>query len=192
VCRAEPFQGDDSIVDSDFLQRLKTIVDQNKDIAGKLTNHLTAPQITSAMTRLRACTLDERKATYSADRITDQLEWYVKKASFNKSTSKKFFWILIAINGVAIVFAALRIALFDLPFWPTDVFIAAAASLLSWMQAKRFAELSVSYALTAHEISLIREQSQRPRTENEFSQFVGDAENAFSREHTQWAARRDV
>jgi len=67
-----------------------------------------------------------------------------------------------------------------------------AASVLSWMQAKRFSELAASYALAAHEISLIREKSMLPNTPDEFSQFVGDAENAFSREHTQWVARKDV
>jgi hypothetical protein len=63
---------------------------------------------------------------------------------------------------------------------------------LSWMQAKRFSELAASYALAAHEISLIKEQSLLPDTDEKFSLFVGDAENAFSREHTQWVARKDV
>ena len=60
------------------------------------------------------------------------------------------------------------------------------------MQAKRFSELASSYTLAAHEIALIREQSFLPKTETEFSLFVSDAENAFSREHTQWVARRDT
>ena len=80
----------------------------------------------------------------------------------------------------------------DQPFWPTDVFVAMAASVLSWMQAKRFSELAASYALAAHEIGLIKEQSLLPDTPEKFSLFVGDAENAFSREHTQWVARKDV
>ncbi len=71
-------------------------------------------------------------------------------------------------------------------FWPTDVLVAIAASILSWMQAKRFSELASS------EISLINEQSLRSTTDNDFSIFVGDAENAFSREHTQWVARKDI
>ena len=75
-------------------------------------------------------------------------------------------------------------------FWPTDVLVAIAASILSWMQAKRFSELASSYSLAAHEISLINEQSLRSTTDNDFSIFVGDAENAFSREHTQWVARK--
>ena len=59
------------------------------------------------------------------------------------------------------------------------------------MQAKRFTELSASYALTAHEITLIREQADELKKDEHLSTFVGDAENAFSREHTQWEARKD-
>lgn len=59
------------------------------------------------------------------------------------------------------------------------------------MQAKRFTELSTSYALTANEIALIREDAYGLEEDVELSKFVGDAENAFSREHTQWEARKD-
>ena len=192
VCRAEPFQSYDTIAKSDFQQRLKEILDQNKDVAQAHTNHLDAPQITDVMAQMRSRTLDERKAIYTASRIKDQLTWYAKKAVLNKKTSNGFFWALIATNGVAVLCAILRITFVEVPFWPTDIFVAAAASLLSWMQAKRFSELAASYALAAHEIGLIREQSLQPNTEKEFSLFVGDAENAFSREHTQWVARKDV
>ena len=106
--------------------------------------------------------------------------------------SRNFFWALISANTIAVVCAVLRMVYVNLPFWPTDVFVAIAASVLSWMQAKRFSELAASYALAAHEIGLIREQSMLPDTDDKFSVFVGDAENAFSREHTQWVARKDV
>jgi SMODS and SLOG-associating 2TM effector domain 1 len=99
---------------------------------------------------------------------------------------------LIAVNGGAVVLALLRIQFIKADMWPTDIFVAAAASLLSWMQAKRFSELAASYALATHEIGIIREQSLEPNSDEAFSLFVGDAENAFSREHTQWTARRDV
>ena len=171
---------------------MKAIVDQNKDVAQVLTTHLDALQITDAMTEMRSRPLEERKSIYAASRINDQLTWYAKKAAFNRRTSNGFFWALIVTNAVAVLCAILRIKFVDISFWPTDIFVAIAASLLSWMQAKRFSELAASYALAAHEIGLIREQSLLPRSDNEFSQFVGDAENAFSREHTQWVARKDV
>jgi hypothetical protein len=76
-------------------------------------------------------------------------------------------------------------------YFPTDILIAIAASLLTWMQAKRFSELSASYALTANEIGIVREQADDLVSDGTLSSFVGDSENAFSREHTQWVARKD-
>lgn len=192
VCRAEPFQGDDPAARSDFRQKLKAIVEQNREVCQALTEHLDGAQISPVMDQMRAKPLEERRATYAASRIADQLIWYAKKAAFNRRRSRSFFWALIVINAVAVVCAVLRIACPNQPFWPTDVFVAAAASLLSWMQAKRFSELAGSYALAAHEINLIKEQSLLADTDEKFSLFVGDAENAFSREHTQWVARKDV
>jgi hypothetical protein len=191
VCRAEPFQGDDVSARSNFQQTLKAIVDQNRDVCGALTKHLSEAQITPVMEQLRARNLTERRATYAAERIVNQLNWYAKKAAYNRYMSKSFFWVLIVTNSMAVLFAVLRIVFPNMLFI-TDVFVAIAASLLSWMQAKRFSELAASYALAAHEISLIREQSLLPDTDERFSLFVGDAENAFSREHTQWVARKDI
>jgi hypothetical protein len=192
VTRAEPFQSDDALARSDFQQRLKAIVAQNKDVAQALTAHLDEPQITQVMTQMREAPLEQRKLTYASSRIKDQLTWYAKKSRFNRNTSNAFFWALIATNGLAVLCAILRIQFVNVSIWPTDILIALAASLLSWMQAKRFSELAASYALAAHEIGLIREQAMLPSTDVELSQFVGDAENAFSREHTQWVARQDV
>ena len=46
--------------------------------------------------------------------------------------------------------------------------------------------------VTAHEIGLIKEQSYYISSEKDFLDFIRDAETAFSREHTQWQARRIV
>lgn len=192
VCRAEPFQGVDAVARSDFHQTLKQIVEQNREVCQSLTEHLDEAQITVVMEQMRARSLEERRATYADCRIKDQLTWYAKKAAFNRRMSRYFFWALITVNAIAVVCALLRMIFVAQPFWPTDVFVAMAASVLSWMQAKRFSELAASYALAAHEIGLIREQSLLPDTDEKFSHFVGDAENAFSREHTQWVARKDV
>jgi hypothetical protein len=192
VCRAEPFQANDAEATHDFQLTLKAIVDQNKDVAQALTTHLDEPQITDAMRTIRALSLEDRRETYATKRIKEQLSWYARKAAFNRMASNGFFWALIVTNGFAVLCAILRIVCVTVGFWPTDILVALAASLLSWMQAKRFSELASSYALAAHEIGLIREQSLGAQTDVEFSDFVGDSENAFSREHTQWVARKDV
>jgi len=192
VCRAEPFQSNDAESRNAFQRKLKAIIDQNREIGRALTYHLNEPQITDVMIQMRARPLSERKASYAANRINDQLTWYAKRAELNRKTSKGFFGALITANAVAVLCAVLRIKFAEVSFWPTDVFVAASASLLSWMQAKRFSELAGSYALAAHEIGLIRETALQDTDEGAFSVFVSDAENAFSREHTQWVARKDV
>lgn len=192
VCRAEPFQGDDASAHNDFHQTLKQIVEQNREVCQSLTKYLDGVQFTPVMEQMRTRTLSERRATYADCRIKSQLTWYANKAAFNRRMSQCFLCALIGVNSIAVFCAVLRMVWVDQPFWPTDVFVAIAASVLSWMQAKRFSELASSYSLAAHEIGLIKEQSLLPDTSDKFSLFVGDAENAFSREHTQWVARKDV
>ena len=66
----------------------------------------------------------------------------------------------------------------------------AASAVLGWMQIKKFNELASAYTLTALEISLIEDKLREVETEAELSEFVNEAELAFSREHTQWVARQ--
>ena len=143
------------------------------------------------MDALRRQPLVERQTVYAKYRVADQLTWYAGKAAHNKKCAKAFFWGLVVVNGLAVVCAVLRVTFGTMP-WPTDVFVAAAASVLTWMQARRFSELASSYALAAFEIGIVQDEVMLATTDDAFSIFVGDAENAFSREHTQWVARKDV
>lgn len=192
VCRAEPFSKDDPEARSDFYDVLKKILQQNRETCQFLNGHLSQPQITDTMNEIRIKSLEERRLIYADTRIKDQLAWYSNKAEFNRKKSNMFFIMLIVTNSIAVMFSVLHIVRVDLSWWPTDIFVTAAASLLSWMQAKRYSELTASYTLAAHEISIINEQALQPATEHEFSLFVSNAENAFSREHTQWIARKDM
>jgi hypothetical protein len=192
VSQAEPFESDDHITMSQaFGQKLRAIVDQNREVAQFFTEHLAGQQITERMAAMRASSLDQRKAVYAGTRVQEQLAWYAKKAATNRAASERFFLLLIAVNGIAVLCAMLRIQFPCAPYWPTDIFVAIAGALLTWIQAKKFGELAASYALAAHEIGLIAHQAVLPATPRAFSLFVSDAENAFSREHTQWVARKD-
>jgi SMODS and SLOG-associating 2TM effector domain 1 len=84
-----------------------------------------------------------------------------------------------------------RIARPAIPYFPVEVIAVAASSVIGWMQLKRFDELASAYGLTAHEIGIIKTRFESVNDAATLSRFVSDAENAFSREHTQWAARRD-
>nr|WP_065811113.1 SLATT domain-containing protein [Klebsiella quasipneumoniae] len=72
---------------------------------------------------------------------------------------------------------------------PTELITTIISALIGWVQIKKYNELSASYALTAHEIGLVKEQSYYISGEKDFLDFIRDAETAFSREHTQWQAR---
>ena len=190
--RAEPFDSDDAAASAEFRNRLKAVVEQNQGVAQLLTEHLAESQVTPALAQMRTASLADRLSTYVDSRVRDQLVWYAKKASFNKAMSSRLFALLIGLNIIAVIFALGKIQFPSEPYWPTEIFVTAAACLLAWMQAKRYSELAASYALAAHEINFIRERSAHLTTDKEFSSFVGYAENAFSREHTQWVARQDV
>ena len=191
ITRAEPFDGDDEAAQQAFKIRMHAIVKQNEQTASALTQELSEPQFSDEMQSIRSRQLDERRKFYSTARIRDQLEWYSRKSAANAELATRFFIALIVVNGAAVIFALLRMQFMSATYWPTDVLVAVAASLMGWIQARRYSELSASYALTAHEISFILEDSERELSEREFSEYVGNVENAFSREHTQWIARSD-
>lgn len=191
IARAQPFDCSDTEARSLFRNKLRQVVEQNREVCSRLNSNLEEVQITEEMIHARNLPFEARKNYYITNRITNQLEWYAKKSANNNKLYNRTFAILLSTNVISIILAGLRIAFIDNPYWPTDVSITAAACLTTWMQSKRFSELASSYSLAAHEISLIREQSASVTDEENFSDFVGDTENAFSREHTQWTARKD-
>jgi len=192
ITQAEPFNNTHDADRHNFSLKLKAIVVQNKDVAGLLVTHLDGVQISDEMERLRQTTHTQRLDYYRTHRIAEQQTWYAKKAAANRKKVDRYFVALLITIGISIFLSIAKVRHPTAPYWPTDFFVTVAAALLSWIQAKRFQELSVSYSLAAHEISLIREQAAAPMEAKDLSKFVGDAENAFSREHTQWTARKDT
>ena len=71
-----------------------------------------------------------------------------------------------------------------------SVFLLIGSGLLGWTRSKRYRELSASYALTAREIALLRSSVSDVTTDEKLSDFVNSGELVFSREHTQWVARK--
>jgi hypothetical protein len=193
MMRAEPYEGlrlEEAT--AKLRETLKLVIDQNKETAQHLAILPDKFHITAEMGKVYRQSWEERREKYLADRVHNQLIWYAKKSAWNKKRGKLFFSILIFFNGSALLAAVLRVAFPLATYWPTDALAACAAAVLAWIQVKRFGELAMSYNLAAHEIGMIREQISEIKQEGTFVRFVGDAENAFSREHTQWAARRDA
>jgi hypothetical protein len=193
MMRAEPYNLGSNIENDRicFINDLRTILVQNESLVKKLglETSIEIP-VSSKMQRVRELSLLERFNIYLNERINNQLTWYTRKAKFNKKRTRLLFWFTISFHALAILLLLLNIAEPKYNF-PIEAIAVAAASVLTWLQAKKYNELSSSYALAAHEILLIKEEKKSVKTEEEFSEYVLNCENAFSREHTQWYARKN-
>jgi hypothetical protein len=192
VMCADPFSEDRSIEETKALlnKRIRSILGEHKELAGELGGVLAEQdQITPAMLEIRNQPLQKRAEIYREARIKEQRAWYAKNSDFNRRRATAWFVVFITLQAFAILALLLRIAMPEFRFWSPTVFAAGAGAVLTWTQAKRFRELAAVYGLTSHEIGLA-DADFRFRSAEELSRSVDDTENAFSREHTQWIARK--
>jgi hypothetical protein len=191
--RAEPF-GDAEAVEmprSEIRNHLLEILRTNHLIGIRMPPDSAAKeQIPLSMEAVRALSLEDRKLYYRDRRIQEQREWYARKAGANKQAGLWWGRVAVCAYVIAISLALARIALPDWDLWPIEPVIVFASAIIGWTQVKKFNELASSYTLTAHEIGIIKGRIDVIQGEEDFSQFINDAEQAFSREHTQWSARQ--
>lgn len=188
MMKADPFH-EESGSETDFIADLKKVLNQNQSLSSVLssTEGVKEP-LTDAMRSVRSLSFDDRKHLYKNQRIDDQAEWYSKKANFNRRRATSWFFVSVILHGMAVTMLLYRVYDSSVSL-PVEVIATAASAVLTWIQAKKHNELSSSYSLAAHEIGFIKSEWQSI-TEEEFSDFVINTENAFSREHTQWIARK--
>lgn len=187
---ADPFSIDlkGNEAEKTFISRLQAILAERHHLAFDFQKNL-GDQISTKMREVRGKTTIERKNLYLEERVKEQRNWYANKASINQRASRRFFLIAIFFQLVAFGVSAYGI-------WQPEManfvgfFSAVTASVFSWMQIKKFQELAQAYALTAQELSMIEAKALITLSEKELSEFVADSENAVSREHTMWVARR--
>ncbi|PWL16268.1 DUF4231 domain-containing protein [Falsochrobactrum shanghaiense] len=190
--RAEPFDdAKSSDARRDFRDLLSDVLKANHSIGDALSGlELGGEQLPSAMQEMREKKLEERRAFYLLHRITDQQVWYQKKAKANSSAAQWWVAISCVAYGLGLVFILTRIVNPTFVGWPTEPLVVFASAAIGWTQIKKFNELAAAYTLTAQEIGLVKSRIEDAETAGEFSAAVNEAELAFSREHTQWAARQ--
>jgi len=192
VMRAEPYEDTDNIeiVSIQFINDLKAILTQNRSLSEVLNSNsgIQSP-ISETMKKIRSLSVMERLEIYKEQRIKNQANWYSIKSLYNKRRSKQWFWISVSLHSAAVAMLLYRIK-DPVSNLPVEVVATAAGAVLTWLQAKKHNELNSSYALAAHEIVLIKGESLSVKNDKDLSEFVFDSETAFSREHTQWAARK--
>jgi len=192
--KSEPFNDTDEIKNVKELSKYLDAILKGSEYISKSIDPKKTPQffLTSTMKMVRELNYKERIDFYCKHRIEEQGDWYAKKSVYNKKWSTSWFYAISAIYTVAIIFSGYNAFFSDGNgiILPITVLSTIASSLVGWAQVKRYNELAASYILTAHEINLIKEQSYYIKSEADLVDFVKDSEVAFSREHTQWVARR--
>jgi hypothetical protein len=193
VMNADPFSDQDANANIQKYQRLLSELLKENSVLGILlaTDAALKEQFPIELTNVIKMSYSEKRSFYLKNRIDEQKTWYAKKAKENRTKASRYLFAITAAYSAAIILLLVRIGYPDLSLLPIDVFAVVASSLIGWKQLRRFDELSSSYGLTAHEVGIIGLRFSEVSSQNQLSNFVSDAENAFSREHTQWAARRD-
>lgn len=193
MMQATPFENKEgeALARAELRNQLKSIFDENKAAAEKITSNWSGnDQITVGMDNIRRTSLPDRRQYYILQRVDEQRAWYARKAAQNRDTARIWVTLSASVYVVAGVLALSRIAFPTWQYWPIEPLIVVAASIVGWMQIKKFNELAAAYTVAAHEIGLIKLRADSIANDEEFSEFVNDAEKAFSREHTLWIARQ--
>ena len=192
MMRAEPY-GDCKkveIMQAEFVKDLKSILEQNKSLFEKLgLEAIDKEPVSPVMLDIRNLLIDDRLSVYRDQRITNQALWYKNKAKYNKDKSTVYFVITVVLHAIAIILLLVNISDYKVNF-PIETIAVAASGFITWAQSRKHNELFSSYSLTAREIILIKSETVRIDTEEELSEYIMNCENAFSREHTQWVARK--
>jgi hypothetical protein len=176
-----------------FTESLRKVVDERKRFAAFLASGYEEGrfQVTPKMLEVRGLPLEEKKKFYLEERLNNQSQWYATKAEGNMKSSNRWFNGIVVAQALALLSTFILMQYPEFPVALPSVFATIAAAAVAWLQLRRHQELASAYGLAAQELSFIATQMSLVDSADEFAGFVSDAENAISREHTMWVARRD-
>jgi hypothetical protein len=188
--RAEPFAGENTRAHERLITGLTQIKRDLSDIgwhpeAGGDT------EITQPVRALRGATLSLRRDAYLAGRIDIERWWYRTKARHFARVAR--WWTAAALVATAVGLAAGFLRAFGVMSYDgLGAASAIAAAATAWLQLKQFRPLTAAYALTADELDAVRAGLVDIDDEAVWAHESHHAEEAISREHTMWLARREA
>jgi hypothetical protein len=143
------------------------------------------------MREVRKLPLEERKQIYREQRIADQREWYRSKAAAARRNARRWSAVVTVATSLGLAAAVAKaFGVLELDLLGLASSVAAAAA--AWTQFRQHDALASAYGVAARELVLVDDRLAQCGDEVTWSQFVGESEEAVSREHTMWAAKRDV
>ena len=143
------------------------------------------------MRQVRALDFNERRQVYLADRIADQQRWYSEKARWNDRRARGWVLVSIVLEVAGLIGGALK-AFGWISFDLLGFLAASAAGVTAWIEAKQHRNLATAYGIASQELASIATELPTLNSEERWAAFVGQAEEAISREHTLWRASRGL
>lgn len=191
IMRSEPFNIDDeALARKNFIERVGDITKKvNKDGFTPKKNKQHSDIVTQGMENIRKLNFLSRKKEYEVYRIDDQIGWYSKKAMTNRNYARFFSSLIIIFQLAAAVYLIFFIDTYK-EFKLPEIMIFLATSLIAVLEMNKHKELHQSYFVTQSELNIIKSKFHTVTDDLELDEFVNEAEQAISREHTMWLARR--
>jgi hypothetical protein len=132
-----------------------------------------------------------RQQIYRQGRIADQRTWYRSKASAARQHARLWSLAITAATALDLV-AAVATVFGSLELQVLSVCSSLAAAAAAWTQFRQHEALAAAYSVAARELLLVEERLATCSDEESWSRLVDESEEAISREHTLWAAKRDI
>lgn len=184
--RADPFLSDDDAGET-FIGRIK-------ETLGTLTSLQLAPasgdQITAWMRETRDSDSGHRRQVYLTYRLREQREWYARQAKADRRLARLWrlvLYVVVVIGALGGFAKAFHVVDLDV----IGVAATVASAVTAWVEAKQYDTLAVAYGAASHELASNDSlASSIPPSDDAWSKFVNDAEDAISREHRLWTASR--
>lgn len=190
--KAEPYDVNDNESKVLLLDNMKRIIDMNHEFKRSIrADYSSHEQIPDTLTAIRSLSTQDRLNYYHKNRVLDQRDWYKEKSEYNSNKYFLFFGILLAISIIISIVLFVDLSKTNSLVYPIPILQSAITIVFTWIQTKKYRELNKSYALSSHEIGFIATLKDQIHTDKNLSDYVINSENAFSREHTQWIARKD-
>lgn len=193
MMKADPFNDEIEVASADksFIHQVSNLLDQRKKLSSMIGATMGSAMITPEMKSVRGLPLQERRILYLEERVSNQREWYSKKSISNRESESNWFLAMFILQGLALIYAIIIASTTLIEVNLIPVFTILATISITWLQVRNHQELAQAYGIAAKELSIIESLVIDVEDEEKFSVYVNDTENAISREHTLWSARRN-
>jgi hypothetical protein len=146
-------------------------------------------EVTAPMASLRREPRADRIRAYKKERLEQQTAWYSSRSAEKELRSRQWLAVVITAEALGFIGAVVKasgVTGIDL----LGIFAAVSAGVGAWVQSRQYRTLATAYNVTARELRQVSTLADEQMSADDWANFVDQAEEAISREHTMWVASR--